>query len=95
VICHNVLNCELRYHISLDSIMNTDIQPRDIIGRINANDNHLAVLPLLRELLRCRDSNLCLSNHNVVLSDTITMIICALFNIDFAREMYFEYNKHY
>jgi len=56
VISRNVLNCALRYHISIDSIMNTDIKPRDIIGRINANDNYspvLHVLPLLRELLRC------------------------------------------
>jgi len=36
VIGRNVLNYALHYHISLDSIMNTDIQPRDIIGRINA-----------------------------------------------------------
>jgi len=50
VIGHNVLNCALRYHISLDSIMITDIQPPDIIEHINANDNHLDVLPLLREL---------------------------------------------
>jgi len=74
VIGRNVLNCALRYHISLDSIMNTDIQPQDIIGRINVNDNHLAVLPLLWELLRCRDGTLCLSNHNFVMSDIITMI---------------------
>jgi len=30
VIDRNVLNCALRYHISLDSIMHTDIQPLDI-----------------------------------------------------------------
>jgi len=52
VMVRYVLNCALRYHISLDSIMNTDIQPRNVIGCINANDNHLAVLPLLRELSR-------------------------------------------
>jgi len=69
-----MLNCALRYHISLDNIMNTDIQPRDIIGRINANDHHLAVLPLLRELLRYRDGTLCLLNHNFMMPDIITMI---------------------
>jgi len=69
VIGRNVLNCALRYHISLNSIINTDIQPRDIIGRINANDNHLTVLPLLRKRLRFRDGTLCLSNHNFVMSD--------------------------
>jgi len=37
--------------------MNTDIQPWKIIGLINANDNHLAVLPLLTELLRCTRQN--------------------------------------
>jgi len=74
VIGRNVLNCPLRYHISLDSIMNTDIKPRDIKGRIDENDNHLVVLPLLRELIRCRDGTLSLSNHNLVMSDIITMI---------------------
>jgi len=53
VIGRNVLNCALRYLISLDNIMNKDIQPRDTIGRNNANDNHSSVLPLLQELL-CR-----------------------------------------
>jgi len=32
VIGCNVLNYALRYHISLDSIMNTDIKPRDVIS---------------------------------------------------------------
>jgi len=52
----------------------TDIQPRDIIGRINVINNYFAVLPLLRKLLRCRDGTLCLSNHNFVMSDIIIMI---------------------
>jgi len=51
-----------------------DIQPRDIIGRINANDDHLAVFPLLRELLHFRDGTLCFVNHNCVIYDTVTMI---------------------
>jgi len=44
VIGRKVLNCVLRYHISLNRIMNLDIQPRGIIGGINANDKHLTVL---------------------------------------------------
>jgi len=49
VIGRYVLNCVLRYYISLNSIMNTDIKLPDVIGRINANENHLAALPLLRD----------------------------------------------
>jgi len=75
VISRYALNCALRYHICLDSIMNTGIKPRDIIGRINVNDNHLAVLLLLRQLLRCIEMvHYVCHTITFVMSDIITMI---------------------
>jgi len=74
--------------------MNTDIQPRDKIGRINAFDRHLAVLILRWERLRSRDGKLtlCLSNHNFMMPDINILIskFCALCNIYIARDMYLE-----
>jgi hypothetical protein len=59
IIGRNILNCSLRYHVSLGDIANLRFQPCNIYKLVNLNEDKLVGLPLLRELLQCRDGALC------------------------------------
>ena len=91
IIGRNILNCSLRYHVSLGDIANLRFQPCNIYKLFNVNEDNLVGLPLLRELLQCRDGALCLSDNNFSMSDIIMMInyLCPCWH--YYRDKYYEY----
>jgi len=70
----NIINCSLRYKISLDNILNLHFQPRDIYIYYRTNEGSSALLSSLFELLQCRDGSSSLSSSEFNMVDTSSMI---------------------
>jgi len=70
----NILNCSFRYKISIDNILNSHFQPRDIYSFYRANVGSSSLLFSLIELLQCRDGSLSLSSSEFNVADISSMI---------------------